>query len=86
MEKTPLEAKRLKIPLICTPSITGMNESIKVMDEKLASYRKDCEGIEGPVGRENEMNRKFYKGIGQSNLRPSYHLRAKEAMRGNYKL
>ena len=57
-----------------------------MMDEKLASYRKDCEGIEGPVGRENEMNRKFYKEIGRSNLRPSYHLRAKEAMRGNYKL
>jgi len=57
----------------------------KVMDEKLASYRKDCERIEGLVGRENKMNRKFYKVVRRSNLRPSYHLRAKDAMRGNYK-
>ena len=40
------------------------------MDEKLASYRKDCEGIEGPVGRENEMNRKFYKEIGRKQFTP----------------
>ena len=28
------------------------------------------------------MNRKFYKGIRRNNLRSSYHLKAKEVMRG----
>ena len=32
-----------------------------------------------------KMNRKFYKVARGNNLRPSYHPRAKDAMRGNHK-
>jgi len=81
MEKTLLKAKRLKISLICTPNWRGSEREGGDIWGKEESLHERIEGLV-----ESEMNRKFYKGIRRNNLlRPSYHQRAKEAMRGKYK-
>ena len=80
MEKTLLEAKQLKISLICTSNWRGSEREGGDIREKEETLHERIEGLV-----ESEMNRKFYKGIRRNNLRPSYHQRAKETMRGKYK-